>query len=135
MLTDYDRAWLDALKQSHKSWSPLVLAELRGSPAKVLQDVAGEVLVYHSSKIFVRAQQLVDAVVREIPHGKVIEQYEYECACAVHQFAATGGLSAIDARAFLIASGYHGCDLEAMREEAAAAMEHTLEAMNGFADE
>lgn len=29
MLTDYDRAWLDALKQSIKNWSPLLMAELR----------------------------------------------------------------------------------------------------------
>lgn len=134
MLTDYDRAWLDALKQSIKSWSPLLMAELRGSPAKVFKAVAGEVLVYHS-QMFVRAAQLVEAVVRDIPHGQVFEQYDYQCACAVHQFAATGELSASDARAFLYASGYHGSDLEAMREQAGAALEEALEAMYGFADE
>lgn len=134
MLTDYDRAWLDALRQSFQGWSQLVLAQRRGTPESELRAVAGEVLVYHS-QMFVRAQQLVEAVERDVPPSQVNEAYRYQCACAVHQFAATGGLSANDARAFLIASGYHGCDLEAMREEAAAAMEYTLEAMNGFADE
>lgn len=130
MLTDYDRAWLDALDQSIKSWTPFMLAEVYSSQAWLIRSLACEVLVYHNH-IFVRAEQLVEAVVRDISPAQVNERYRYRCACAVHQFAATSDLSKTDARAFLYASGYHGSDLEAMRELAENAQE-SFDAVYGF---
>lgn len=117
MLTDCDKRWLEAIRESHRSWTPLVLAELRGVQPADLRQIAGQVLVFYNH-MYVSARQLVEAVVQETvtQNGHVAEVYEYSCACAVHKLQ--DSLTPADGRAVMLASGYYGVDLDLMRTNA-----------------
>ncbi|MGI1179023.1 hypothetical protein ACRCRM_32005, partial [Pseudomonas aeruginosa] len=103
MLTDADRQWLAEHRRSIATWCDFYLAQFRGMASAELAEVAGQVLIYHKGR-FVLAQDLAAEVVKSASTSQIFEQWNYECACAVH-FAAQG-LSSFDAAALLVASGY-----------------------------
>lgn len=121
MLTDNDRAWLKAIRDSHRSWTPLILAEIRGMADEDLQRLAGDILVFYNH-MFVSARQLADAAINEarVFNSQIDQAYDYGCALAVHQVA--DKLSTSDARALLLASGYHSRDLDELAAQAAEAV-------------
>ena len=130
MLTDQDKKWLNAISESHQSWTPLILAEIRGADPRMIKQYAGDILVYYNY-MFVTARQLVEAAIREasIKNSQVSEAYEYGCACAVHNLAKK--LSPTDARALVLASDYHACDLDVMDIQADEAVREARKELYG----
>ncbi|EOD5601377.1 hypothetical protein AO946_26430 [Pseudomonas aeruginosa] len=128
MLTDADRQWLAEHRRSVATWCDFYLAQFRGMASAELAEVAGQVLIYHKGR-FVLAQDLAAEVVKSVRPSQIFEQWNYECACAVH-FAAQG-LSSFDAAALLVASGYQDESLDELSSASDEAVQEAWHALYG----
>ena len=103
LLTLEDLAWLRQYRESLSGWSRYQLAKLRGASCGELMDIAGQVLVFDRDR-YVLAQDLAASVLEGVGNSQIHEQWEYECACAVHRAAAR--LSTSDGEVLIAAGGY-----------------------------
>lgn len=132
MLTDDDRKWLADHRRSVATWCEFYLAEIRGVTGAELAEVAGRVLVHHNGR-YVLAHDLAAEVVRSVRHSQIFEQWNYDCACAVHY--AARALAPFDGAAFLVASGYQELSLDELATASAEAIEEAKLALYGEPEE
>ncbi|MFE4139463.1 hypothetical protein ACFX5C_28245 [Pseudomonas aeruginosa] len=110
LLTLEDLAWLRQYRESLSGWSRYQLAKLRGASCGELMEIAGQVL-------------------EGVGNSQIHEQWEYECACAVHRAAAR--LSASDGEVLIAAGGYADQSLGELSSASSEAVHEAFLALYG----
>jgi hypothetical protein len=113
MLTDSDHEWLKLNKQRLESWTQLFVAQLCAAPERRLMEIAGDILVVQRGR-FIRAGDLVTTAVATTKSSQIFEVWNYSLACSLHTISRQ--YSSEDARAILIAGGFHNADLDELAQ-------------------
>lgn len=128
MLTDDDKKWLADHRCSVATWCDFYLAQLKGVTGAELSEVAGKVLLHHQGR-YILAQDLAAEVVQGVRYSQVFEQWNYDCACKVHNLARS--MPPLDGAVFLAASGYLDVSMDELADASAEAIDEARLALYG----